>query len=479
MKQNFFFYLIPSISRGAIGIVLIIPVTTYYLDPIDFGIFAILGMISSLIMPLSSTGSSWVLSANYYKQSEDDRKTLLFNILFLDVMLRVFWAVVFLMIAKEVLPIVVNDYEGGYYYYFQLSLIGVILNGLWPTISFTIVLKKKGKAHAFIEMGQYIAGITTTIVCLTFLKLTTVTLFIAPISSGLFSFIAGLAYMRNEITLNISLKWWKEIYRVGMPSIPINSFEAVRKSIDRFFIQTWLNLSQLGIYAHSRSYEGIFTMGTKAFNRTFVPEVVHTFTHNQQPANLKKTLNLWYGLLGIAGLIITFFSYEAIDLLTHGKFTAAAPLVPLWFMLSFFHSFGIPYSQYIILNKKTSFLVYSGIVIGSLSIGVGALLIYNFGIMGAAATAVVSNLIIQVSRRMYARKLGCDLIADKQFISILIVMFGVYLINTLFHLMLIEKILGVIFMSIFISYYYGLMTIIRDNGHKLFSSVLAWKTKNY
>ena len=466
----------PSLIKGTLSIFIIVPLTTYYLDPVDFGIAAIIAMITGLIMPLSSTGVTWVLSAHYYKETDTGRKELLFNILFLDVLLKAFWIILFLMTAERVLPLIVKDYEPRLIFYFQLSLLGVMLNGIWPSISYAIVLKKRGRAHAFIEIGQYLAGMVTTIVCMMLLKLSTITLFIAPLATGLFSFAAGLWYMRDDIRPRLNIAWLKEIVKVGMPTIPVNFFATISKTLDRFFIQKWINLSQLGIFSHSRSYEQIFTMGTKAFSRTFVPEALQVFAGDAAPGKLAEILRIWYGILSIAGLFVTLFSYEIIDVLTHGKFIAAAPLVPVWFMLLLSYALGMPYSQYLVCNKKTKFLVYSGIILGLISVCISAVLIFKFGIMGAVAAALLSNFLIQISRRIYARKLGCERIAEKEFFIALAVLLAAYFINMLVPLGFIEKSAAFIVISLFIAYFCGLLTYIKNNSQKVLDYIVLWKT---
>ena len=468
MKKNFVFYLIPSLTRAVLGLFLMVPLTTYYLNPKDFGIAAILSVIAALIAPLSSTGVSWVLSAYFYKVSVEERKELLFSILFLDFVLQFFWATLFVIGAHFLLPLLVKDYEVSYIFYFQLALCGLILNGLWPSISYALVLQKKAGIHAFFEIGQLVAGIISTILCLVVFKLTTVTLFIAPIASGAFVFVGGLWYIRNQIRVRFSRKWLLEIFKIGMPTIPTNLFEVVTNSIDRYFIQRWINLSQLGIYSHSMAYKLMFTMGTKAFSRSFVPEVLQTFSHDRDTAGIKKILTIWHGLLGVGGVFVCLFSYEIIDILTHGKFVAAAPLVPIWFLLALSHTFGIPYSQYLFLLKKTSFLVYSGIGVGAIFIGIMAISVYQFGVLGAVTAAVMSNATIQLSRRIYARKLGCSRIGEKGIIIVATVLMSVYVAEYLFVFNFFLKIAVFFALSIFMARHFMLFETARNNWRKVF-----------
>ena len=88
MNKNFLYYLLPSVSIGIMSTFVIVPITTYYLDPKDFGVYAILTAVMMPIGPLASTGVTWVFAGNYYKIDETERKVLFFNILLLDVFLK-------------------------------------------------------------------------------------------------------------------------------------------------------------------------------------------------------------------------------------------------------------------------------------------------------------------------------------------------------------------------------------------------------
>ncbi len=71
--------------------------------------------------------------------------------------------------------------------------------------------------------------------------------------------------------MTAQLHWGKEIVRSGLPAIPFSLMDVLANSMDRFVIQRWLDLSTLGIYAHSQSYRGMFVTVTKAYSRTMTP----------------------------------------------------------------------------------------------------------------------------------------------------------------------------------------------------------------
>jgi O-antigen/teichoic acid export membrane protein len=344
VKKSFFYYLLPPVSRGLVGFFLI-PFTTYYLDPIDFGIASILTVISGLIVPLSSTGSTWVLTAHFYNVEGHQKKVLVFNLLFLDILLRFFWCIVFFATAAFYLPMIVSGYTPEYLSYYQLVLLGVLFSGTWNTVSYTLVLQTRARTHAALEVGQHLTNVIAIIVCLKYIGLGVVALFLAPLAAGTYAFLVGFWALRHNIAIRLSMSWLKEIFTIGMPSIPFNLFEIITNTIDRFFIQGWSNLANLGIYSHSKSYQYMFSLSKNAFLRSFAPEVLDTYANMKDIERVRQILTLWYGLLGLCGTFVVLFSREIISVLTHGKLVAAAGSCSQYHKLSGSHILSTCFSE--------------------------------------------------------------------------------------------------------------------------------------
>lgn len=466
MQKNFIYYLLPSITVGVLGTLITVPITTYYLDPKDFGVFAILTAVTTPMGPLSSTGISWVLAGNYFKLKDHERRTLVFNTLLLELILKFFWVLVFWSLSPVILPLVIKDFELRYIFYFKLCLISFFLNTFWLSISYFIVLRGDGFFHAIIEISRWVVGALATIICLVVLKLSTVTLFIAPLISGVITFVLGVWYVKGHVTCKIRKKWFPEIFKVGMVSIPSNLVEMLTNISDRYFIQKWMNLSHLGIYSHSQNYKNFFNMGGKAFNRTLEPYSLEIYSKGLDSKLLEQKLKKWYGLLGIAGIFTTLFSYEIVKVLTHGKFVNAAPLIPIWFTLILSYAYGLPYTQFLFVHKKNTFMMYSGVIISTVFIGIVALSIFHFGMFGATISVVISNFAIQIFRRIYALKLGCSKVGENHFIFVLLSVAGVYLLNMLIPFNIFHKIVILSIFTILFLTRYDLTGIIRANYQK-------------
>lgn len=407
MKENFFYFIFPSIVTGVFGFFLLIPVTTYYLDPADFGVFALLTALTMPIGPLSSTGVSWVLGGSFFKISAEQRRVLLFNVTLSDAVLKCFWVAIFWLAAPWILFYCLREVGPNYVFWFRLSLITVLLNAFWPTVSYHLVLSRKGSRHALFEILPWLAGTATTLFTLSVLGWKTDTLFWSPIIAGIVLLLMNLWHLWAEVTVRIDRTWLKEILTVGLPSVPASLVEMLRNSLDRIFLERWLSLDALGLYSHSLAYRNLFTVGTKAFSRVFSPHALEVFSKNQDHTPLDTRLNHWYTLIGVAGIPTVFFAEEVVGFLTHGKFTAAAFPVKIWFLLVLCFSYAIPYNSFLQEAKRTGFLATTDIVVNLVFLGLAIPAIYWGGVAGAALNYVAGNFCLQLVRHHASVKYGC------------------------------------------------------------------------
>ena len=409
VDKSFLWFLLPPLLQTIVGIGVMVPITTYYLDPADLGTVAILTALAMLVTPLASTGDNWVLSTHWHATSASGRKELLFNLLLANFGMKSLWVVIFWLLSPVVLPHLIRDYQPEYQQYFGLALLGLLAGGLWVTLSSLMVIERAPVSHAVNELLQWGAGAMTTLLGLAVAKIGVLALFLAPISAGLLSALHGLWYAAGKLSPQPSLHWGKEILLSGMPAIPFSVMDVVANSLDRFVIQRWLNLSTLGVYAHSQSYRGMFVTVTKAYSRTMTPTFLELYAGNpgQSERQVEETVSLWYLCVTAGGILVVLFSPEVIHLLTHGKFDQAAELVPIWFLLMFAHSMAIPYTQYLLTARQNILLSWSSILMSLGTMGLVCVGTWQFGVIGATSAAVFGALALQGMRFCLARRFGC------------------------------------------------------------------------
>ncbi len=473
MDRSFLWFLLPPLLQTVLGVGVMVPLTTYYLDPADIGTVAILTSLAMLVTPLASTGDNWVLSTHWHATSVAGRKELLCTLLLANVGMKALWIVLFWWLSPLVLPHAITDYRPEHQQYFGLALFGVLAGASWVTFSSLMVIERAPVSHAVNESLQWLAGAGTTLIGLAVAHLGVLALFLAPISAGVVSAAHGLWYAARKMSPRPSLRWGKEIVRSGMPAIPFSLMDVVGNSLDRFVIQRWLDLATLGVYAHSQSYRGMFVTVTKAYSRTMTPTFLELFAGNprQSQRQVEETVSLWYLCVTAGGILVILFSPEVIHLLTHGKFDQAAQLVPIWFLLMFAHSTAIPYTQYLLTVRKNLLLSWTSILMSAATMGLVCLATWQFGVIGATSAAVFGALALHGMRCLLARRFGCPYGIEPGMLWGAGVMIVVYVVSRLIDIPLpVKVVIGILVAGI------ALMQMLkRISVHQLLTAMVPSK----
>lgn len=403
--RGYLLYLIPSIVQGGVGLALL-PVTTHYLEPSDFGVYA---LMLALVMPVrafAATGTSWVIGGHYFSSNEHERRALLFNVLAFELILRSSLILLYYIMAEPVLHWLVQDYRTEYLLYLHIVLAATLAGSLWPTISFLMTVRQNARLFALVSVMQIIINAIATIVLLEAFNCGVESLFMALLISACASAVFELVYVYRQVAFTIEGKWLREVVRTGLKATPGGMTEVVSNMIDRLAIQRWSGLGALGLYSHSQQYLAIFKMSTSALTNTLMADGLRIYAQGLNTTPITRLLSAWYGMLALVGVSVALYSDNVIALLTHGKFTEAASLVQIWFLLVFSVSQGIPYATYLMAKRRSNVLMYTQLFPTIVGIGVVTAGVYTFGVYGAAWGMLLTNVVIQTFRGIAANRLG-------------------------------------------------------------------------
>jgi O-antigen/teichoic acid export membrane protein len=466
--RDYFLYLLPSVLQGVVGLMLV-PVTTYFLSPADFGVFALMGAVAIPVRAIAATGARWVLGGNYFQASDGERRTMLFNVLASELALRTTLIMLLAVFAEPILHAAIRDYHNVYLTYFYLTLGAAWAGSLWSAISFLMTLQGRARSFALYSSLQVVVNAITTVIGLTTLKLGVEALFMGALVSGVTSMVFEVLYIRQYVSAHVSGRWMREIVRTGLRATPGGLADLVAGMAEKVLIQRWAGLSALGLYSHSQQYQSIFKMLTAALNNVLTPASLRTYSGRGGADAQERILTYWYGMLGLAGVGVAMLADNAIGFLTHGKFTASAPLVQIWYLIVFSVSHSSPYANFLMARKHNRALMYTQLVPTVLGIGLVAVCTYRYGIYGAAWALVSTSILIQMARRVVAGRLGYRGVAEWQFVEALGIYLVLWMLDGLFQWPLTAELVVAALALPLLILRFGLLTHLRqlmgeDNG---------------
>ena len=429
--SSYALYLLPSIVQGGVSL-LLVPVTTYFLDPKDFGIFALVAAITIPVKAFAATGAQWVIGGNYFHVAGAERRTLLFNVLAADLALRSLLILLIYLMGEPILRVVVTEYRQAYVDYLHLALAATWAGSLWPTVSFLFSVQGRPRRFALLSLIQIAANAIVTVICLV-LGLGVKSLFLALLATNMISLVLEVASIWRSLAFSLRVRWLREILGTGMHATPGGLAEMVNNMADKIVIQRFAGIGALGLYGHSLLYHAIFKMFTSALSNTLTPHSLQIFSRDLDTAPVERALSAWYGMLTMMGVGVALFADELVNVLTHGKFAGSASLVPIWYLLVFSTSHGIPYATFLMARKRKRALMYTQLVPTLIGIGLMVAGAYYYGMAGAAWAILATSVVVQAARRWVAQRDGYRGIAERAFAEALTIYLAAWMLDGLFH----------------------------------------------
>ena len=389
-----------------LGAIVLIPVRTYYLDPIDVGTYALIMAVLTPIGALSNLGSGWVMAGNYFSSDENERRRMLSTLVILDLSVGLILTLLAFFFGIHLMDQFFDGFSDEWGVSFRMALIGSLLGLPVATVSYHMVMRKDSKNQAMLEIFPFIIGNVLTIVAF-LIGMRLLALFLGVLVSGLVQGCMCVIYLRHHGEFRISSRWVRESFKTGLPAVPVNLMMSFQTVLERYLLQRSLGLGALGVYSHSQTYREILRRAFKAFNKVFNPELLQSYENGTVPESLMKQYRTLLQISAIGGLLCIGLSEPLIDLLTHGKFIEAAKFVPAWYGIILCSLWVLPYLQFLLHAKQTRFV--SKTTIGSTVLGMAVmwLLIPGLGSWGALLGMLSMELFLLCFARRKALAMGC------------------------------------------------------------------------
>lgn len=181
-------------------------------------------------------------------------------------------------------------------------------------------------------------------------------------------------------------------------------------NVDRFAISTSLNLHMLGIYALAMKFGNLLIeLIGEPFNRSYGAFRFTIMNDPEAPVIQAKIVRYLVILTFSAGLGITYFTSDLLQIMSDPSFWPASKYLPLILLAAAFKVISYPLQTGILYKKKTRYIFYIGLA-EAITITIGSIaLVQLFGILGVCIALFVTSLVQliltdQISQKMFKVK---------------------------------------------------------------------------
>jgi O-antigen/teichoic acid export membrane protein len=227
------------------------------------------------------------------------------------------------------------------------------------------------------------------------------------LTAALFAVVAAVI-LRTEVTLAFNPGVIRQALALGSPTIPNNLLSYGFRLVDRFFLERFASLEQIGLYYVALRVADVMRLCADTLINAWRP-IFFKEGHNESFVRFDAPRVIRLAMVAIASLFVALsvFAREAMGLLAAPEYAAASALVPV--LVGAMALKSVQSFPYLVIwyRKRTSWVPF--LTAATLGVGLAGnwLFVPRWGAMGAATALVLSYasltvIMFAVARRLHA-----------------------------------------------------------------------------
>lgn len=396
-------YSLGNIALKGMGIITL-PIYLNYLTKAEVGTFGLLDITINIIAEVLILGqaNSIILFENK-KEYSDKKSSVFFTITSFVILINLLFILLAELFGFSMLNLSksTRDLTGYLHFIIYISLIRV-LNNLFLN---KLRAEEKSKFYTvltFIKIITFIALIFYTVV---YLKLSVTGILYSYLISEIVVLVFILPDMIKRMNPFFDKAALKEALKFGTPLIFTSIGIMILNLSDRYLINLFLNLEEVGTYDIAYRIAGIVNMFLiLPFNQAMLPSAFKEFNSVKNTRYLSKLMTYMCFVTIWGGLAISVFGEEIILILGNENYLASNSYIPLIVFAYILSAMRNVASNGLLFAEKTFIVALITILAAILNIILNIFLLPVYGTIAAAYTTLFSFAVFYLVTNWSANK---------------------------------------------------------------------------
>jgi len=379
------------------------PIFTRIFVPADYGVISLIASVISFLSIFLVFGMDNAIFVSYY-QYKKERKEIISSAFWFLFSWGMLLVIVFSLLSGTLSSLILKT--DAYKILFLITLATAFFNLLISLSKVVYRLEFRAKTFAIIAGLNAILATGLTILFVVYLHKGLMGYFEGQLIGTIVTMFVALFLIRNNLSFSFSYPRLKEMVLFGSMVVPASLSFFVFDLSDRFFINHYRNLTELGLYSIGINIASLIAFFSYALGQAWSPQVMKIYFDSRKVFNQFVPRFFVYYLIFFFTLatVIATFGEEILRIFTTPKYYSAATVIgPLVIAMVFSASNQIT-SLGITLSRKTKFLAFYTACAAVLNICLNFLLIPKYGMIGAAWATASSYLFLTITYFLNSQK---------------------------------------------------------------------------
>jgi len=391
-------YGIGFLLRKAIGFFLI-PLYTHTLTQIQYGKLAMIYLLSGVLILIFTLGLNDALLKQLTEKNTDEKE--IFSRFFL---FRLIYSSLFLLpltaYSTRLATFLLEPSDG---YLISLTIITIWIENLFDPALLILRIKNRPKKFVMINTFRLIVTIGLNILFVFYFKLGVGGVLLGNLGSSSLFFFIIYPEIHRLFTLKINWTKTKNLLRYGLPLLPLSIIIWIGLDlIDRWIIKWILGLSEAGIYTLGYQFGTVMGIIVHGFRASWTPFFFKNPNKKEVFANSAITFTR---LCLIIWAILSFFTPEIFKIMVAKEYWKAQSIVSIIALSYIFFGLEEIFTAGFYIKSRTGLLIPISLTPLLANISLNLYLIPRFGIMGAAASTLLSYFLFALFSYLIGNKI--------------------------------------------------------------------------
>lgn len=371
--------------NAAISFITVV-ILTHYLSESDYGIINLYNAFTIFLMPFIGVGIQFLLNVEFFKMNADEYRSEFSNAVFIPVILSIVFTIlfaIFFFMLKNIIK--VNFF---FIIILPFSCLILVLN---ETLLNIIRNKNKYWLFAGFSMSKNIIEVGLTVFFVVSLgmawqgRLTGALIALIFVGGVILYLIKKWNFFENKI----QYPRIKSIAQKGSPFILERVAIFFMGYSDRFFIDHYNGVSDVGLYGAGAQIAIIVGLSVLALNNVFHPTILKSLAGEKVQYNvLKRDVIIYIGISGLITLLVISFSPIFFKFFIGEKFHSGSRYTTLLSIGLFFWSIYNVFFAFLLSARKNKLIMAISVAGMILSVSSNFFMVKYFGALGAAYTSI-------------------------------------------------------------------------------------------
>jgi len=384
--------------------IFLLPLYTAVLTPADYGILDLLGTISVISSFIIVSGTDAAFGYYYFrKEFADEKKAIVASALYIRLLFSL--AVVLLLFfgAPYLAELI---FQKDYSILIRITALSLAFSSVYFFLTELLRFEFRPWLYTIFSTSSVLVQVLLAIYFVLILKQGVYGAIMAGVLSYGLLFIVAVIYVFKRYGFIFSKKWFNNILKYGFPLIGTSIAVWILSSTDRYFLNHYTNLSEVGIYAVGMKVAGLLGMVSGTLQFAWGPFAADIqYETNARPI-YAKVFEIFFIINIVVIFVISMFSIDLLKAFTQPAYYSAKAVVPFLCLSTLLTSAYSLAASGISLAKKLLHTIWITLTAAAVNIIFNFIFTPIWGVVGAAFSLMIAYfvnflLVLLTSQKYY------------------------------------------------------------------------------